>query len=106
MTKIANNKSQRVAFFTSVHGLQVDILPALLRSVDRISLFILGTGLATIVGAGLTTIVGAGLGTIVGAGLGTIVGAGLGTIVGAGLGTKFRYSPITEQQNPPSSPIT
>ncbi|MFP4119978.1 hypothetical protein [Coleofasciculus sp.] len=24
--------------------------------------------------------------------------------VGAGLGTKFRYSPITEQQNPPSSP--
>ncbi|MEQ8462192.1 hypothetical protein [Coleofasciculus sp. E1-EBD-02] len=26
--------------------------------------------------------------------------------VGAGLGTKFRYSPITEQQNPPSPPIT
>ncbi|MEQ8537326.1 MAG: hypothetical protein RIB93_07675 [Coleofasciculus sp. D1-CHI-01] len=50
--------------------------------------------------------VGAGLGTIVGAGLGTIVGAGLGTIVGAGLGTKFRYSPLTEQQNPPSPPIT
>ncbi|MFP4101571.1 hypothetical protein [Coleofasciculus sp.] len=41
----------------------------------------------------------------VGAGLGTIVGAGLGTIVGAGLGTKFRCSPINEQQNPPSSPI-
>ncbi|EDX78555.1 hypothetical protein MC7420_7208 [Coleofasciculus chthonoplastes PCC 7420] len=31
----------------------------------------------------------------------SIVGAGLGTIVGAGLGNKFRYSPITEQQNPP-----
>jgi len=60
-------------------------------------------GLRT-VGAGLGT-VGAGLGTIVGAGLGT-VGAGLGTIVGAGLGTKFSYLPITEQQNPPSSPTT
>ncbi|MEQ8963099.1 MAG: hypothetical protein RLP02_35195 [Coleofasciculus sp. C2-GNP5-27] len=26
--------------------------------------------------------------------------------VGAGLGTKFRYSPITEQQNPPIPPPT
>ncbi|MEQ8380800.1 MAG: glycine zipper family protein [Coleofasciculus sp. A1-SPW-01] len=42
----------------------------------------------------------------VGAGLETIVGACLGTIVGAGLGTKDNYPPITEQQNPPSSPIT
>ncbi|MEQ8469451.1 hypothetical protein [Coleofasciculus sp. E1-EBD-02] len=49
--------------------------------------------------------VGADLGTV-GAGLGTIVGAGLGTIVGAGLGTKDSYPPITEQQNPPSPPIT
>ncbi|WP_071777232.1 hypothetical protein [Coleofasciculus chthonoplastes] len=46
--------------------------------------------------------VGAGLAIIVGAGLAIIVGAGLAIIVGAGLGTKFRYPPITEQQNPPS----
>ncbi|MFP4123720.1 hypothetical protein [Coleofasciculus sp.] len=31
---------------------------------------------------------------------------GLRESVGAGLGTKFRYSPLTEQQNPPSPPIT
>ncbi|MFP4120364.1 glycine zipper family protein [Coleofasciculus sp.] len=42
----------------------------------------------------------------VGAGFGTIVGAGLGTIVGAGLGNQFNSPPITEQQNPPSPPIT
>ncbi|MEQ9368482.1 MAG: glycine zipper domain-containing protein, partial [Coleofasciculus chthonoplastes F3-SA18-01] len=46
--------------------------------------------------------VGAVFGKFVGAVLGKIVGAGLGTIVGAGLGNKFSYSPITEQQNPPS----
>ncbi|MEQ8539848.1 MAG: glycine zipper family protein [Coleofasciculus sp. D1-CHI-01] len=39
--------------------------------------------------------------SIIGAGLAIIVGAGLAIIVGAGLGNKFRYSPITEQQNPP-----
>jgi predicted transposase/invertase (TIGR01784 family) len=31
---------------------------------------------------------------------------GLVTIVGAGLGNQFRYLPLTEQQNPPSPPIT
>ena len=46
------------------------------------------------------------LATIVGAGLATIVGTGLTIIVGAGLGNKFRYSPINEQQNPPSPPLT
>ncbi|MEQ9354757.1 tetratricopeptide repeat protein [Coleofasciculus chthonoplastes] len=43
--------------------------------------------------------------SIVGADLNPIVGTDLNPIVGAGLGTQFRYSPINEQRNPPSSPI-
>ncbi|MEQ8968777.1 MAG: hypothetical protein RIE73_00085 [Coleofasciculus sp. C1-SOL-03] len=43
--------------------------------------------------------------SIIGVGLAKIVGVGLAT-VGAGLGTNINYSPINEQQNPPSPPLT